>query len=499
MAQIKIGWGRREISLNETVMIPGQMYMRISQGIMDPLYATALCLEDGTGEQVIFCSCDLGNFNTGIIKGALDKIHELRPELPVDRVILNCTHTHCCPNTRETPEKSPDGIPIYPGYKYREFFEKQCAEAVIEAWDNRKEGAYCYGYGYAVVAHSRRSIYFKDMSDEQEVPVSPNGYGIMYGRTNRPEFSSYEAGADHFLNALYTFDSEEHLTGMIVNVPCPSQLSEHFSVQTADYWGDVRALAKKEFGPDVYVLTQCAAAGDLSPRILHYKEAQCRRMRLKYNLEYEPSAGFADHNKAMGERYDIAERIVDGLKEIYSWAKKDVIKEAPLRVKRVQASLASRPVYKEERDWCAENLEKLKSRIPDPSTSTPEQYRKAITNYESIRTRNENAVREYETQKPDAKEDSLIFAVQLGDIAFATNRYELYMDYMHRIQARSPFIQTFVVQLAGEEYGGYLATERGVYNRGYSASLFDNWVSPEGGQELVEATLDALNELYEKE
>jgi len=30
-----------------------------------------------------------------------------------------------------------------------------------------------------------------------------------------------------------------------------------------------------------------------------------------------------------------------------------------------------------------------------------------------------------------------LHVVCLGDIAFTTNRFELYMDYMHRIQARS--------------------------------------------------------------
>jgi hypothetical protein len=85
--------------------------------------------------------------------------------------------------------------------------------------------------------------------------------------------------------------------------------------------------------------------------------------------------------------------------------------------------------------------------------------------------------------------------VRIGDIAFATNRFELYMDYMHRIQARSPFEQTFVVQLAGDGGGSYLSTQRGKDNRGYSANHYSCQVSPEGGQELVEETVKVLKEL----
>ena len=71
--------------------------------------------------------------------------------------------------------------------------------------------------------------------------------------------------------------------------------------------------------------------------------------------------------------------------------------------------------------------------------------------------------------------------VRIGDIAFCTTPFELYMDFMHRVQARSPFVQTFVVQLAGDVGSYYLPTERGRDNKGYSASLFCNMVGPEGG------------------
>ena len=37
MDTVKIGWGRREISLDGPVSIPGQMYVRISKGVLDPL------------------------------------------------------------------------------------------------------------------------------------------------------------------------------------------------------------------------------------------------------------------------------------------------------------------------------------------------------------------------------------------------------------------------------------------------------------------------------
>ncbi|MBO5973217.1 MAG: hypothetical protein J6Q16_00795, partial [Clostridia bacterium] len=72
------------------------------------------------------------------------------------------------------------------------------------------------------------------------------------------------------------------------------------------------------------------------------------------------------------------------------------------------------------------------------------------------------------------------------------------MDYQHRIQARSPFEQTFIVQMSprpGEGGGAYLPTERGLSNCGYSASLYDNRVSPKGGQQLVDRTVELLKQI----
>ena len=47
--------------------------------------------------------------------------------------------------------------------------------------------------------------------------------------------------------------------------------------------------------------------------------------------------------------------------------------------------------------------------------------------------------------------------IRLGAVAFATNPFELFLDYGHRIKARSRAEQTFVVQLCCGE-GGYLPT-----------------------------------------
>jgi hypothetical protein len=86
-----------------------------------------------------------------------------------------------------------------------------------------------------------------------------------------------------------------------------------------------------------------------------------------------------------------------------------------------------------------------------------------------------------------------LHVLRLGDIAIATNPFELYLDYGVRIQARSPAVLTFLVQLSCA-YSGYLPTEKAVKGGGYSAERF--LVGPQGGQVLVEETVKQLNALW---
>ena len=56
-------------------------------------------------------------------------------------------------------------------------------------------------------------------------------------------------------------------------------------------------------------------------------------------------------------------------------------------------------------------------------------------------------------------------------------------------------MQTFVVQLACSS-GGYLPTDRAVAGGGYGAEIASNRVGPEGGQALVEQTLNLIDEVW---
>ena len=87
-----------------------------------------------------------------------------------------------------------------------------------------------------------------------------------------------------------------------------------------------------------------------------------------------------------------------------------------------------------------------------------------------------------------------LHVLRLGDVAIATNDFELFTEFGIQMKARGRALQTFVIQLAGP--GSYLPTAEAVRGGGYSAIVESNKVGPEGGQVLVDRTVEMINALW---
>jgi hypothetical protein len=500
MDELKIGWASRDVSTDKPIDIPGQFNIRVSQGVLDPITVNALVVDNGS-DIVVFVSADFVSISPYLLAEVREKVVKLVHGFPVGKILMGCTHTHegasyyKSSSAMSTPAEVPhEGVEIASSDEYREFLSTQAAEAVAEAFRTRSPGGVAYGYGYAVVGHSRRVVYRDDLSKRPGVAGHSGmivaGHAAMYGNTDDAGFSHYEAGADHFINLLYTFDRDNHLTGALINVPCPSQNSEGEWRLSADYWHDVRVAIRKKHG-NIFLLPQCAAAGDLAPRILHYKKAQERRFRLKYGTDNPDQVG------ELFARKDIAERIAGAFDEVLDWAQKDIRTALPVAHVVETVDLSRRFITDEEHESEVRQLADL-NKVEFAQEGTPTD--RLISNSVLIARRNRCRciLQRYEEQKAQPRLPMELHVIRIGDVAFASNSFELYMDYMHRIQARSPFSQTFIVQLAGTPTAcdGYVATERATWGKGYSASLYCNQVSPEGGQELVEETVRILKAIH---
>ncbi|MBQ9771824.1 MAG: hypothetical protein IJW23_08375 [Lentisphaeria bacterium] len=513
---LKIGWAKRSIAKEGPVPITGQFYLRISQGQYTPVLASALAISTQK-DSVIFVSLDIVSFSADTLKKVHAILKKEAPGIPVEKIILNASHTHAGPSSNVIPSDYPRQLKVTPTEEMQAWLARQVAEAVKEAWAKRAPGSIAYGYGFATTGHSRRVVYMVDKGKQEKnyVPgLAMNGHAKMYGNTNDKDFDRYEAGTDAFINLMYTFDAKGKLTGAVINVPCPAQTSEHVWMLYASFWHYVRVNLQKKYG-DIGVIGQSAAAGDLSPRQLHYNAAERRRYTLKYKDQIEAymrnpmvNPNFKNWTPEQVRRQvefdvlelmravDIASRITTAFDEVLSWAGKDKKSEIDLRhdVKTVKLSRRMFPkalIDQEKKNHAAVMKMKYKE------GGDPLEQLMYNSRLRSRRGRIAGLLARYEIQDKEPGITTDIHVVKFGNIAFATNRFELYLDYQHRIQARSPFEQTFIVQLVTDVngIGSYLATEQGVRNKGYSATPYCNQVSPKGGQELVNETLNMLNKV----
>jgi len=419
-----VGWAAVDITPDKPVALVGQLHKRISQKVRDPLTATALALEtrgpEGRREQAILISCDL----LYIRKTVQDKLRQMLkaqlPDFDAEKLLLNATHTHTGPGFADEDfgtlyDVSKDEG-VMKASEYADFFLDRVAKTAIQAWQGRQPCGMSWALGHAAIGVNRRAHYF-------------DGSSVMYGSTNRPDFAGVEGSEDPGVEMLFFWDQNKSPVGIVVNVACTAQETEGLSEISADFWHDVRLEVRKRFSRDIFILPQCAAAGDVSPHLLFRSRAE-EIMRQR---------------RALSNRQEIARRIANAIEDVLPLAKQDI--------------------------------------------QTTTIFRHAVANVDL--PPQEPAKAPFYTTDPIGPIE--FHVIRLGDVAIATNPFELYLDYGVRIKARSPAVLTLLVQLSCG-HCGYLPTEKGVEGGGYSADKYV--VGPKGGQVLVDETVRQLTALW---
>jgi hypothetical protein len=461
IGKLFIGWARVDITPGRKTLVQGQFHARISDTVVSPLTATALALEvrgdDGATEQAVFLSCDLTS--SGSKAELLRALNGRCPDLDVRKLTVNATHTHNAPSLARGVYEEPADDPAFMNPdEYRTWLNAQLANAVVAAWDARQPGGVARGFGYAVVGRCRRATY-------------ADGAAEMYGETRREDFFGFESCDDHAVNLLFTRDAAGELTGIVVNLACPSQCDEHGVFFSADYWHHVREAIAARYGATVHLLPLCAPAGDLSPHLLA-DQTEEHDLRARLGLD---------------QKGIIARRIMAAVEEGLATASPvqdtlDFVHEAKtLRLPRLM-------ITEEEYE--------LEKRIYHMSAEELAQQTYAFTRVWPFGLVCDLLTR-YEQQAAHPEHETEVHIIRLGDVAFATNPFELFVDYGLRIRCRSRAVQTFVIQLAdGSDNGFYLPTQRALDGGHYSALIKSNWVGPAGGRMLVDETVHGINALF---
>ncbi|MDY0098804.1 MAG: hypothetical protein RBR81_06355 [Bacteroidales bacterium] len=261
--------------------------------------------------------------------------------------------------------------------------------------------------------------------------VKTDGSAKMYG-VGDPDFLHYESIDDEMVQMLFFFDINKKLTGMVVNSVATAQVTDDTNFISADFYSEARENFRKKFGEDVFVLFQIGAAGDITPANHEYIYSRATKAMLE--------------RKGISARQELADRMLQAVDDVFPYSK---------------TSISESTVF-------SHMVAKIDLPCMGPS-SQPFYLVDSVTPAE-------------------------FHVIRLGDIAIATNPFELFSDYGLLMKSRSKAILTFIVQLSCH-HSGYLPTERAVRGGGYSADKY--FVGPEGGYKLVDETVRLINALWE--
>lgn len=452
-AELLVGTAAADITPDQPVALSGQMHTRIARQVESRVIATVVALESRQGDQsldqAIMVSCDLVTIPDAVLQKLRERLKGRLEGADLGKLFLSATHTHTAPVVEpDAYAIAKEGV-IQPA-EYVEFLVGRLSEAVAKAWEGRKPGSVGWGLGHAVVAQNRRAVY-------------ADGHAQMYGATHVPEFRNIEGYEDHGVETLFFWDRQKRLLATAVNLACTAQEVEGRSAVNADFWHEVRETLRAKYGKDVIVLGWIGAAGDQSPHPMFRKQAEERMLRLRGLTRLE----------------ELARRIVRAVDDAYEVAQKEVHSDVPLVHRVEHLKLPVRMVTEEE---AAQAAAKVKSLSQDPRNHTLVRWHQAV-------------VDRFERQKQNPHHAVEIHVIRLGDVAIATNPFELFTDFGIQMKARSKALQTFVIQCVGP--GGYVPTPRAVRGGGYSAIPESNPVGPEGGQILTDRTVEWINAMWQ--
>ncbi|MBX7207899.1 MAG: hypothetical protein K1X78_06300 [Verrucomicrobiaceae bacterium] len=462
--ELRIGASTVSITPDKPVALAGQFGTRISEKVEAPVMVSAVAIESveagKPGDQCIFISCDLVAIHQSVLTQFRNALKPQIPDFDVRKVIVSATHTHTAPVTSEIQEETLITYPIpkegvMQPAEYTAFFVERLCHASVSAWKNRKPGGVSWTLGFAQIGENRRSIY-------------ADGHAQMYGKTSDARFRHLEAGSDSGVEALFFWSADKQLQAVAVNIACPSQEVESRRTLNADFWHDAREQLKAKLTlPDLTVLGWCSAAGDQSPHPQYRKDAEERMIKLR----------------GLTRQQELGRRICNAVADTLDAAKADIRMDAAFGHTIEGLALPARKILEREYQEAKTNIAQYSAiEKPDNRVTTMLALERGI-------------VKRYEEADRLPPYEMELHALRIGDVAIATNTFELYLDWGIQMKARSPAQQMFVIQLTNG-CGMYLPTALAIQGGSYSGLPHVNKVGPEGGQMLVDRTLQAVQALF---
>ena len=448
---MKIGFAKIDITPPLQARLCGQLAPVKAQGIESPLYATALCLDDGA-RKVALVSCDIL-----LVPNALAR--EVAEASPVDEVVVCATHTHSGPETVELFGGGADK-------QYLASLKRGIILSIETAVASLREGELFHAKGSLEgYAFNRRFLMSGGTVETHPLKGNP--------RVVKPE------GPDSKdIDVLFAKNDGGKLLGGVVVFGCHATVMERDNaLVSADFPGKTTQFLADELGvPFLYLQGACGDICQVNP------------------LDTTRHEVGKDWAAAMGKAV--------GTKAMELMKSQPVKLDGPLKVMTSTIELPRREIPPDLRQWAERHQvtgaeaptlsdygNEWYGRLPDGKLSLEELF---ATPFWADFYATEIKIRGRDYQRcPTMRFD--IKTLALGGVALVTLPCELFVEWQDRIKAASPFERTVVVELANG-WNGYIPT-REAFSRpgGYETKeVTSTMLVPEAGDMVFSAVMDTL-------
>ncbi len=436
-----------------------------STHVNDELHARCLVLDDGKTTLALVV-CDLVGFHRSISVEARRLIKE-HTGIPPENVMISATHTHSAGTAmgkiRYTNDQELDD--------YQRFLAVRIADGVRRAMNLLRPAEIAFGKADAGTHVQSRRWHLAKGKERID----------HFGRTNHvwktavPN-ANYTKPAGPVDPFIY-FIAVREPGGAAISLY--SAYSVHYVGDTgaahisADYFGFYcenlkRRLSSPEQDPPFVAMMANSTSGDIGPNHDAFRHLKGPRGN------YERPRSYAN---------DLAERVELSLAEL-KW-RKDITLDVRFR----EVDFAWRKVEPELLDW-AKDIEKRAPRLKEGNL--PIAARWATTRPFVAPLSYAGRLRALANVSEPAKIP--LHVLRIGDVCIGTTPCETYTEIGMAFQKRSPFKNTFMVELA-HGYIGYLPTPRHFKLGGYSTWPGTNYLEPLASEKIIDQLIEMAGEL----
>jgi hypothetical protein len=216
-----------------------------SEGVLHPLWAKALALEDPAGSRLVIVTNDLIGLSRDIAETVCVRVQK-ESGLPRARILFNSSHTHSGPVVGDVAALAHpmNDQQLAVTRAYAKILESKLASVIDQAVKNLRPARLAFGEGRATFGINRRQV-----RDKGEV-IPPDKAGLV----------------DHTVPVLTLRDSSDQLLGVLFGYACHNTTLGIYQIN-GDYAGFAQiALEQSHSGTTALFMIGCGADTNPAPR-----------------------------------------------------------------------------------------------------------------------------------------------------------------------------------------------------------------------------------------